>query len=458
MNHSRRIFLASTSAAFAILAAGCVGLNKEKSSYTSQIVQPQNQNTVFHWVDLALQQVCDQRVLAPRAAYNYALPMVAGFLAANGISQDYGEPFDVGAGPSGADPEVAYGVAFAIAATEAFQQPFIFDRSNFIDRFPNDEATSLGVQWGRDVGRHVLRMRTHDGSEPSKANYYLGRYERREDSLKWSPTGPFYGTKPGPAFASFDRGLYPGHGMIKPWTMKSGSQFRATNFHDPASPEFAKEFDETRRIGGMDSTVRTADQSEIALFWEDGPWGITPPGHFIYIAMQLLQDRGLNFIELARAFALIGMTQCDASICAWDSKYWYDVIRPETAIRVRASQFKNPDARVVRQSDWQSYIPTPEFPSYTSGHSTFGGAGCEMIAYFLGRDKISFSGRSPDQVLWPQLSGVTRHWTSLTHAAEENGISRIYGGVHWSLDNTEALKAGRRIAQQAIHNTFPKKA
>ena len=163
MNHTRSKFLASTSAVSAILAAGCVGLNKEKSSYTSQIVQPQNQNTVFHWVDLALQQVRDQRELGPRAAYNYALPMAAGFLAANGISQEYDEPFGVGAGPPGADPEVAYGVAFAIAATEAFQQSFIFDRSKFIDRFPGNEATSLGVQWGRDVGRHVVRMRTHDG-------------------------------------------------------------------------------------------------------------------------------------------------------------------------------------------------------------------------------------------------------------------------------------------------------
>ena len=134
-------------------------------------------------------------------------------------------------------------------------------------------------------------MRTDDGSEPSEVNYYLGRYERRTDSLRWRPTGPFYSARPGPAFASFDRCLYPGHGYITPWTMTSGSQFRAPDFHDPASPVFAEEFDTIRRLGGADSAIRTADQSEIALFWEDGPWGITPPGHFIYIAMQLLQDR-----------------------------------------------------------------------------------------------------------------------------------------------------------------------
>ena len=131
-------------------------------------------------------------------------------------------------------------------------------------------------------------MRTDDGSEPSEVNYYLGRYDRRADSLRWSPTGPFYSASPGPAFASFDRCLYPGHGKIKPWTMKSGSQFRVAGFYDSQSPEFAEEFDTIRRLGGKESSIRTADQSEIALFWEDGPWGITPPGHMIYIAMQLL--------------------------------------------------------------------------------------------------------------------------------------------------------------------------
>ena len=457
MNYTRRQFLKNSAAASALLATGCVSPHGEKASYTTQILKPQNQNTVFHWTDVALQQVRNQRLLVPRAAYNYGLTMATGFLAANGILQTYDEPFGIGPGPSGADPEVAYGVAFAEAAEEAFQQPFSFERARFLRRFLGSEAKALGVSWGRTVAHKVLRMRTNDGSEPSEANYYLGRYDRRTDSLRWRPTGPFYGATPGPSFASFDRCLFPGHGQIIPWTMRNGSQFRVGDFYAPASPEFAEEFDNIRRIGDMDSTIRTADQSEIALFWEDGPWGITPPGHMIYIAMQVLQHRGLSFIELARAFALIGMTQCDASISAWDSKYHHDILRPETAIRMRAPKFGNTDLRVVRQPGWRSYIPTPEFPSYTSGHSTFGAAAAEMIALIHGRDDVSFSGRSPDEVLWPQLKGITRHWRSLSHMAEENGLSRIYGGVHWDIDNTQALKAGRAIARQAFHSTFPKK-
>ncbi len=458
MTHTRRQFLKNAAAASALLMTGCAGPYDQKTSYTSQIIKPRNRNSVFHWVDTALQQVRDQRATAPLAAYCCSLPLAAGFLAANGILQAYEEPFGIGPGPRGADPEVAYGVAFAYAAAETFQQPFLFERMAFLDRFPGSEAKSLGVRWGRAAADKVLKMRTNDGAEPSEANYYLNRYERRADSLRWRPTGPFYGARPGPAFSSFDRGLAPGHGRIKPWTMKSGSQFRASDFYDPKSPEFAEEFDRIRRIGGMDSTIRTADQEQIALFWEDGPWGITPPGHMIYIAMQILQDRDLSFIELARAIALVGMTQCDASICAWDAKYHHDILRPETAIRMRAPRFGNRDSRVARQADWRSYIPTPEFPAYPAGHSTFGAAAAELIALVYGRGDVSFSGRSPDEVLWPQLRGVTRHWRSLAHMAEENGMSRIYGGVHWEIDHTAGMKAGQAIARQAFHSTFPKKA
>ena len=452
---NRRRVLGATAAASALLATGCAAPFGSRSSYLTPILRPAHRNTVFHWTDIALQQIRDQRVPPPRAAYNLAAPMAAGFLAANAIVGRYAEHLGIGEGPRGANPEVAYGVAFATAASENFQQPFLFERNAFKGRFPDGEAKSLGIEWGRRVGMQIVRMRTNDGAEANRINYYLGRYPRRRDALKWTPTGPFYSASPGPAFATYDRGLFPGLGQITPWTMTSGTQFRPADFLDPASPEFAEEFHTIRMLGASDSPVRTPDQSEIALFWEDGPWGITPPGHFILTAVQVLQDRGFDFLDMARAFALLGMTQCDAAINAWDAKYHHDILRPETAIRHRAERFGNPDPRVERQRGWRSYIPTPEFPAYTSGHSTFGAAGTELTALLLGTDQVSFSHESPDQVLWPQLRGVRRHWTSLSQAAEENGLSRLYGGVHWERDHVAAMAAGRAIARQAFHTVFP---
>lgn len=238
------------------LAACSTAKFGSKHSYLSQIIEPQNQNTVFYWIDVILQQTRDQRVAPPRAAYNFAMPMVAGFLAANAIMQTYDEPYGLGTGPKSANPEIAYGVAFAIAAAEVFQQPFIIERNRFLQQFENSESKTQGIEWGKKIGRKVVSMRNDDGAEPSEVNYYFDRYQRRNDSLKWSPTGTFYSAQPGPAFGSFDRGLFPGHGHITPWTMGSGSQFRAGDFYDPASPEFAEDFDNIRRLGGADSRVR----------------------------------------------------------------------------------------------------------------------------------------------------------------------------------------------------------
>ena len=438
------------------LSSGCTAPLGTRQSYLTQVLAPRNYNVIFHWLDVIMQQVRDQRIAPPRAAYNFAMPLAAGFLAANSITRTYGEPYNIGWGPYDADPQVAYVAAFTTAASEVFQQPFVVERAQYFNSIPGSQAKSNGMEWGRKVGLKVVKMRTNDGSEPSEVNYYLDRYRQRDDALAWKPTGPFYSATPGPAFDSFARAAFPGHGAITPWTMRSGSQFRVPNFYHPASPEFAAEFKYIRDIGGSQSRIRTPEQSEIAMFWEDGPWGITPPGHFLYLAAQVLQHQPLSFIEQAKAFALLGMTQCDASICAWDNKYAHDIIRPESAIRVRAPQFQNPDPDVRVTPNWQSYIPTPNFPAYTSGHSTFGAAAAEMLTLILGRDDVPLSGKVPDEVIWPQLKGVVRHWRNIRHAAEENGVSRLYGGVHWELDHKNGMRSGGDLAHHAFTTMFPR--
>lgn len=459
MDFSRRQVMGGAAAGAALLGLPACSTASfgTKASYLTNIVEPRYHNVVYHWVDILMQQVRDQRVAPPRAAYNFAGPMVAGFIAANAILGRYEDPYGFGPGPQGANAELAYGVAFATVASECFQQPFLMERNAFKNRYPDGEARDLAVQWGRKIGIAINKMRTHDGSEPHRVNHYLGRYPRREDSLRWTPTGASYAAGPGPAVDAYARGLFPGHGKIKPWTMRSTDQFRVRDFPDIASPEFTADYDLIRRIGGKNSMERTADQEEIALFWEDGPWGITPPGHFLYIAMQVMQNRGFDFLDMARNFALLGATQADASISAWDSKYHHDIIRPETAICFRSTSYAQRNPRIEQERDWQSFIPTPNFPAYTSGHSTFGAAGVEMTKLLMGTDQIAFSHESPDQVLWPVLKGRRRYFTNLEQALDENGWSRLYGGVHWKVDHDAATWAGREIARHAHATMFQRK-
>jgi hypothetical protein len=158
---------------------------------------------------------------------------------------------------------------------------------------------------------------------------------------------------------------------------------------------------------------------------------------------------GNTMVENARLFALLSLTVADAAIVAWDTKYFYNHWRPYTGIH-NADSDGNPRTQV--DPDWFNLIGTPPIPSYTSGHSTFSGSSARLLAHVFGRDDIPFSIDSAG------LPGVVRSFDSLSQAGEEAGQSRIYGGIHWQYDNTEALKAGRALADYIFFNFLRPKA
>ncbi len=441
------------------LLSGCSSSVTSKQSYIRNVIKPENMSIVCEWTDIMLQAIRNQSVTPPPAARAFAMAHTAGFLAVNGIEGGYHTPHQLQKGPEGADAEIAYGVAFSMALSEALQSSFVFDRKKFLNRYPNNAAKTRAIQYGRYAANIVIKDRINDGAEPNKAHFYLGRYPRRGDVLEWSPTGPFYGAGDGPFLGTFNRGHLPGWGAQKPWVMKDKATFRAKDFVDVKSPEFAKQFRHVKDIGASDSPSRTKEETEIAFFWEDGPRGVTPPGHFQLIAMNVTQNMNLPLMEQARLHALLSNAQADAAITTWDSKYTHDIVRPETVIRHRVPKMGNEAIANERRSNWRSLIFTPDFPAYTSGHSVFGAVSARMIANFIKTDRVRFSAQAPDLVNWPkQLSGVTRSWTSLWQAAEENGMSRVYGGVHWDADNTEGLRIGKELADYVYKNAFQKSA
>lgn len=445
----------------ALSAAGCARPLGSAGSYLAGAIDPGRNSVVFDVTDIALQCLRDQLIPPPLASRALAMGHVAGFWAVNGIAGRYEQNIRLAPAPPGADPQAAYASAALTAFAEHFQQPLLFDRMDVLSRIPAGHAKEIGRTYGRHVGKAMVRYRTNDGAEPSRVNFYLARYPRRQDALRWRPTMPQFasgGTEP--AFReSYHRGLLPGFGKVTPWVMPSADAFLAPPFLHPQSPEFAEQYAMVKELGAHDSRSRSKDETQIAFYWEDGPWGVTPPGHFCLIAMMLYQHLGFDIVDEARAMALTSMAVADAGIATWNSKYVHDIIRPETAIRYRAPEFRNPDPRVRLRRDWKSLIPTPPFPAYTSGHSAFGAAAMRMIANICGRDDLAFSKKASDTVIWPtQLAGVTRHWPSLWAAAEENGMSRIYGGVHWMADNVEALRAGRAIADLTFKTRFRRRA
>jgi hypothetical protein len=152
---------------------------------------------------------------------------------------------------------------------------------------------------------------------------------------------------------------------------------------------------------------------------------------------------GNNLEQNARLFAALNIGLADAAIAAWDAKYEYGLWRPVTAIRADDG---NP--LTLQDPNWTPLLTTPPFPEYVSGHSTFSGAASTILAQVLGKDEMAFVVASGD------LPGVTRSFYALSQAANEAGMSRIYGGIHFQAGNQDGLATGRSIGDWVMGQYF----
>jgi hypothetical protein len=323
--------------------------------------------------------------------------------------------------PPGTSPEVAAAVAADKVLDGVFpKQAATFDAQlqAFLASVPNGASKTQGITLGQEVAQAVLTWRSTDGSN---------------NVVPYVP-----GTKPGdwrPTPPAFAPALFPQWPQMTPFAMTSGSQFRPGGPPELDSNAFAKAFNEVKDYGRIDSTVRTADQTQIADFWADGAGTATPPGHWNEIAEQVAQARGDTLVQNARLFALLNIAEADAGIVSWDAKYAFNFWRPITAIR-EADTAGNP--KITADPTWTPLLVTPPFPSYTSGHSTFSAAAASILSSFFGKH-VHFTTGSDF------LPGVSRSFKSFTEAAEEAGQSRIYGGIHYQFDNQDGLRSGREL-------------
>jgi len=176
----------------------------------------------------------------------------------------------------------------------------------------------------------------------------------------------------------------------------------------------------------------TAEQKDIARFWSDDPMlSMTPPGHWISIALQIAQRSNLPLDENVDLLARMGVALSDAFVGCWHDKYVYNLVRPVTYIKQ------------VIDPKWDPLLNTPPFPEYPSGHSTVSGAMDAVLTGFFG-DNYAFEDKtgSPD-------GRNPRMYKSFHEAAEEAGISRLYGGIHFRSAIVDGLAQGRCIGQYA---------
>jgi hypothetical protein len=208
----------------------------------------------------------------------------------------------------------------------------------------------------------------------------------------------------------------------------------------------------------------------IAEYWADGPQSELPPGHWdLFAQFVSRRDHHSTYkhgvdADVQLFFALTNAV-FDASICCWDNKCAFDSVRPITAIRylfrgqqVRAWGGRYRGTRLIDGADWFPYqaltFPTPPFPEYSSGHSTFSAAGAEILRLFTESDDFGASvtfqaGSSKFETGAVPASDLTLRWATFSDAANQAGLSRRYGGIHFEQGDLDGRAAGRRVAQVA---------
>lgn len=394
---------------------------------------PAAADVVTDWNLAALNAIRAQRTAPPIASRTLAMLHVAIYDAVNGIDRAH-EPFLVESTvPASASREAAASAAahrVLIALYPALSASFDDLHAALVAAIPEQPQKAKGLAWGAAVADRILAARATDQADavmpPPGA----------ENLWDWQPTPPL--------FAGY---LLPQWGFVTPFAMPAG-RFMPAGPPAPGSARYAEEYEEVRLWGAAAGSLRTPEHDLIALFWADGAGTETPPGHWNSIARDVAALRGNTLEQNARLFALINVAMADAAICAWEAKYYFHTWRPVTAIRNGET---DGDPATVGDPAWSSFIATPPFPDYVSGHSTFSGAAAAVLAAFYGTDAVPFTTGSDF------LPGVTRSFPGFAAAAAEAAISRLYGGIHTRSANQDGLTAGIALGEWVFANVMQPK-
>lgn len=285
------------------------------------------------------------------------------------------------------------------------------------------DVLARSQDFGRAVAAHILDWSRDDGGAVIENMGFPYEYTLISGPAHWVPTN---------TFAQQQKPLLPGWGANRSFAMPSGGSCGLPpppDYSEDPSSAFYKEALEVYEA----TNALTDDQRAIARFWSDDPMlSPTPPGHWLSIAIQLLDGEDADLDKSVELLARLGIATADSFIGCWHSKFEFDLLRPVTYIK-----------RVI-DPKWEPALITPPFPEYPSGHSTQSGAAAIVLAQAFG-ENFAFDDETHKREGLP-----TRHYSSFWAAAEEAGISRLYGGIHFRAAIERGLDQGRCIGAYAM--------
>jgi membrane-associated phospholipid phosphatase len=280
---------------------------------------------------------------------------------------------------------------------------------------PEGANKQQGIQVGHAVASRLITIRANDGSTATLSPFASGK---QPGNYQLTP----------PKFAA---PVFTNWGNVTPFVLVKAAQFRPDPPPTLTSQAYAQALNEVKSLGQNSSTTRTADQTVIARFWAGPIWNT-----WNEIAENSALAHHTNLETTARLFAALNLSFADSAIAFYDAKYYYQLWRPVTAIRLANT---DGNSATVGDQNWTPLAATALDPSYPGAHSTMSSAGSTVLSTFFGKqDHIS--------VTSDVLPGVVRTFASYDDVATEAGLSRIFAGQHTRLDHEAGVKLGSNVA------------
>lgn len=281
------------------------------------------------------------------------------------------------------------------------------------------EIVARSESYGRSVAEHILAWSRTDGGAVVENMGFPREYSLAQGPAHWVPTS---------LISQQQFPLLPEWGGVRAFAMPEGGSCGLPPppaYSEAEGSEFHAEAIEVYRV----AKELTPEEGAIARFWSDDPMlSPTPPGHWLSIAFQMLDQEDAGLPQSVETLARLGVVLADSFIGCWHTKYEFDLLRPVTYIR-----------RVIDPA-WEPFLITPPFPEYPSGHSTQSSAAAEVLTALYGEDRAFEDATHVDDGL------PARRYASFRAAAEEAAVSRLYGGIHFRAAIERGLEQGRCIA------------
>jgi hypothetical protein len=387
-------------------------------------VQARAANPIVDWNQIALTTALTTPGTQIYLTY-VNLAMYDAVNAIDGRYQQYGPEFH---GPRNASVQAAaisaaYQTLLYYFPTQSVTLQSQYDSA--IAAIPDGQTKASGIAIGQIAAARIVALRTGDGRN---ANVPY-TYPTSPVPGVWIPTPPAFVPPATPWVA-----------QMLPFTMQNASQFRPVNGPpDLGSRQWAQEYNEVKLLGAVNSSVRTAAQTEMALFWTANPVA-TYFGAFD----QLVIDRHLNLSKSARLLAMLSVAFTDGGIGCWDAKYHFSNWRPVTAIP-NGDIDGNPETEA--DSAWLPLAPTPPHPEFPAAHGCATGAIAETLENFFGTPNVKFSVNSA-------VTHTTHTYNNVRQLEAEAYWARIYAGFHFRHSLDEGFKLGHLVAKQLNQNFF----